>query len=250
VLSTPAVVATITAATTIDAAQIHHGGWEMQHIEQSAVVCVQAAARGLLARRRLQVVRQRLRGREADMAAGQLPAVVAVAVCIARDKGVHWHRRPSAPQAFASSTFARVVHRLPRRRPLPQPRAAWRQFRPPRARQPHVAAAPAVCIARGKGTCRGPRPPAPPWLSVSRSPALAACGGGGTHVRPREHAQSCRPLVGQGGSGAGGFFGGLPMVTHFSTANMGSRCPRRCTIGIRRASTFRVQNKEIESILD
>jgi hypothetical protein len=57
-------------AATIDAEQIHHGGGEMQHIEQqvdattemvakmptlprSAVVRLQAAVRGLLARRHL-----------------------------------------------------------------------------------------------------------------------------------------------------------------------------------------------------
>jgi hypothetical protein len=34
-------------------------------------------------------------------------------------------------------------------------------------------------------------------------------------------------------------YGGL-----FSTADVGSRWPHRCTIGIRKASTFRVQNNE------
>jgi hypothetical protein len=83
----PALSMGFSKAATINAEQIHHGGGEMQHIEQpvdattemaakmrtlprSAIVRLQAAVRGLLARRHLQEVRQQLRGQEAVVAAG------------------------------------------------------------------------------------------------------------------------------------------------------------------------------------
>jgi hypothetical protein len=57
------------SAATIDAEQIHHRGGAMQQIEQLAVVRLQAVARGLLARRRLQEMRRQMRNQEAALAA-------------------------------------------------------------------------------------------------------------------------------------------------------------------------------------